>query len=59
MTTFEDVARAKLTLVVDNTERRQIPFAHSGIGYLIGLLAGVAFMYVVGWPIVCLLFSLE
>ena len=55
MTTFEDVARQKLTLVVDNG-RRYAPGER--IGYFAGLLAGVAFIYVVLWPLVCLIFSL-
>ena len=54
MTDFETVARQKLYLAVDNG-RRYVPGER--IGYLAGLLAGVAFIYAVLWPLVCLIFS--
>lgn len=61
MTTFEDIARQKLSLVVDNTQHRQIPYRDTFVermSFLWGLIAGVVLMYTVGWPAVCVLFSL-
>lgn len=61
MTTFEDIARQKLSLVVDNTRQRQIPYRDTfaeRMGYLWGLIAGVVLIYAVVWPAVCVLFSI-
>lgn len=61
MTDYETIARQKLSLAVDNTQHRQIPYRDAWIermGYLWGLIAGVVLIYSVVWPTVCVLFSL-
>jgi len=50
LTTFEDIARQKLSLAVDNTDHRQMPFTER-MSVLVGLIAAVAFIYVV-WPLI-------
>lgn len=62
MTEFEDIARQKLFLAVDNTQHRQIPYSEAWVDrwlYIAGLFAGVALIYFVVWPTACVLFSLE
>lgn len=54
MTTFEDIARQKLNLVTEGPRYSTV----ERIGYLAGLIGAVCFIYVVAWPIVCILFSL-
>lgn len=57
MTDFETIARQKLFLVSDNPFPSRTRNTYERIGYLAGLIAGVCFVYAVGWPLLCLLFS--